>query len=185
MITWYRIKSNLLSFLSDIRVYPGGVIFAGESSYQIKGKETREITDIIEPGDILLRRYSHYLGSILIKGYFSHAAIYIGDNSIIHMLGSGITLEDILTFLRCDDICVLRYKNKELINLAIEKAKKDLSNNIQYDYNFDGEDMTKFYCTEFVDNLFECPIKNKIGNNKVVLPDHFLNSDKFTKIWGR
>ena len=107
-MNWYAIKSKLLSFFSDIRIYPGGIVFAGDSSYKVKGPDMRQVLDRVLPGDILLRRYSHYLGSVLIKGHFSHAGIYVGNNKVVHMLGSGITEEDILTFLRCDDICIMR-----------------------------------------------------------------------------
>jgi len=86
---WYNFKKWFLRWFSDIRLYKGGIIFFGDSHYDIKGKETREILDIIQPGDVFLRRYDHYLGSILIQGYWSHAGIYVGDNSVIHMIGKG------------------------------------------------------------------------------------------------
>ena len=79
---WYNFKKWFLRFFSDIRLYKGGLIICGDSHYKIKGKETREILDIIQHGDVILRRYDHYLGSVLISGYYSHAAIYIGKNII-------------------------------------------------------------------------------------------------------
>ena len=182
-MNWYDIKAKLLSFFSDIRIYPGGVVLAGDSSYKVKGPDMRQVLDHVMPGDILLRRYSHYLGSVLIKGYFSHAAVYVGNNKVIHMLGSGITEEDILTFLRCDDICILRAKDEVLDDAAIDRAKKFLANGIEYDYNFDTESPEKFYCTEFVDNCFEYIIKKEKTDGGYILPDDFLRSPHIDLIW--
>lgn len=182
---WYKIKSSLLSFFSDIRIYPGGIIIAGDSYYKLKGDETRQILNILKPGDVMLRRYSHYLGSVLIKGYFSHAAIYVGDDQVIHMLGSGINKEDILTFLRCDDICILRSINKDITDFAVSKAYKFLAGGIEYDYDFDDKKPDKFYCTEFVDNIFNYPVKNTVSKNNVILPDDFLKCKYFETVWKR
>lgn len=169
----YAVKSALVSFVADIRLYKGGIILFGDSHYGIKGPQTRNILDVIEPGDVVLRTYNNYLGSILTKGYWSHAAIYVGDNKIIHMLGNGITSEDILTFTRCDDVIILRSKNKDLVSSAIEKANSYLAEGIDYDYSFDKK-ADKFYCTEFVWQCFGCPDMKDAG--RFILPDDFLNS---------
>lgn len=177
---YQEIKSKIISFFADIRLYIGGFILFGDSSYKIKGPQMREILDILKPGDILLRRYSHYLGSLIIPGYFSHAAIYIGNNEIIHMLGAGINKEDILTFLRCDDIAILRTSEDEAKE-AVYQAKAYYIAGIKYDFNFDDKP-DRFYCTEFIDNLFNYPIKKQIGK-KIIMPDNFLNSNFFEIVW--
>ena len=181
-MSWYTIKSKLLSFFSDIRIYPGGIIIAGDSHYDVKGPDMRKVLDCIQPGDILLRRYSHYLGSVLIKGHFSHAAIYVGDNNVIHMLGEGINKEDILTFMRCDDIAVLRHKKSNIVENAISKAYGFLVAGIEYDYDFDTSKPDKFYCTEFVDSCFNYVIRDN-QKDDYVLPDDFLKSQYLDLIW--
>lgn len=183
-MNFYSIKSDLLSFFANIRIYPGGIIIAGDSHYEVKGPDMRAILNNIQPGDLLLRRYSHYLGSVLIKGYFSHAALYVGDNNVIHMLGRGITKEDILTFMRCDDICILRFDDAEKIPAAIEKAYGFFNEGIEYDYDFDSESPSKFYCTEFTDNVFGYPVKSsKRTKDPAILPDDFLTNPHFKLIW--
>lgn len=182
-MSWYKIKSKIMNFFGDIRIYPGGIIIAGDSHYDFKGPHMRAVLNNIQRGDVLLRRYSHYLGSVLIKGYFSHAAIYVGDNSIIHMLGGGIDKEDILTFMRCDDLCILRHDDSELITVAVDKACGFFNQGIEYDYNFDTASSSKFYCTEFVDNCFDYPVKNEKTNGTYILPDDYLKSSQFKLIW--
>jgi uncharacterized protein YycO len=182
-MSFYKIKSKLLSFFSDIRIYPGGIILAGDSHYKMKGLDMRAVLNNLQAGDIMLRRYSHYLGSVLIKGYFSHAAIYVGENNVIHMLGEGITEEDILTFMRCDDMAILRYRNASKVETAINRAKKLLKEGIDYDYNFDTESSSKFYCTEFVDSIFDYPIRDSNKDKKIILPDDYLDCLDFRLIW--
>lgn len=169
----YNIKASVVSFIADIRLYKGGIILYGDSHYDVKGPHVRNIVDALEPGDILLRTYKHYLGSKLTKGYWSHAAMFVGGNDVIHMLGDGITKEDILTFTRCDDVAILRATEPELISIAIEKANFYMDKDIDYDYNFDKK-ADKFYCTEFVWQCYGCPVIAGLG--KFILPDDFLNS---------
>jgi len=176
-----RFKDKLIAWAADIRIYFGGIILFGDSHYQIKGHHMREILGILEPGDVLLRRYSHYIGSLLVPGYWSHAAFYSGDDDVIHMLGKGITKEDILTFMRCDDIGILRCKNNNLIQPAIGKAEELHEQKIGYDYDFKC-DNKNLYCSEFIYSIFGEP--EEIKFSKFVLPDDLM-CNLFTLLWKR
>ena len=176
-----RFKDKVISWAADIRIYLGGIILFGDSHYQIKGHHMRDILNVLEPGDVLLRRYSHYVGSLLVPGYWSHAAVYEGDEQVIHMLGNGITREDILTFMRCDDIGILRCQKKELISPAIEKARDLYKQKIGYDYDFKC-DNKNLYCSELIYNIFGEPDEIKFG--KFVLPDDLM-CNLFVLLWKR
>lgn len=182
MNTFYKIKSAFLSWFSDIRFYKGGIILFGDSHYELKGPDIRAIINHLQPGDIMLRRYNHYLGSVFIPGYWSHMALYLGDNTVIHMLGEGVTKEDILTFTRADDLCILRARDPELIEYALIKAENIYCKHIEYDYNFDFEDGTKMSCTELGLICFNYPPFNSRSNKKMVLPDDYLDSI-FDIVW--
>jgi len=183
MGTLYDMKASVISWFADIRIYKGGFVLFGPSSYQLKGNTMRQILNQIQPGDILLRRYSHYVGSLLISGYFSHAAIYVGDNEIIHMLGDGIDKEDILVFLRCDGIALLRPKTPELAQKIVQNAKMYFDLRIRYDYDFNTRDSDKFYCTEFVDKCADNIVLKSLKKRKAIIPDDFLNETLFDIIW--
>jgi hypothetical protein len=178
----YNISKNVISFVADIRIYKGGFILFGSSSYKVNGVEMREIISILKPGDILLRRYDHYLGSITIPGYYSHAALYCGDNYIIHMLGKGVTKEDILTFLRCDDITILRHNDEQQIQKAIKTAQEVLEKKVAYDYSFDP-DTHKFYCTELIDYCYNFIISSTKEKDHTILPDDLLHVSEFSRLW--
>jgi hypothetical protein len=183
----YNIKSKFIAWVADIRIYawPMFFIFAGDSHYKIKGPDQRKILTLLKPGDILLRRYNHYLGSLTIKGYWSHAALYVGDDQVIHMLAEGTVKEDILTFMRCDNIMILRLKDTDVPVKAIEKAYKFLKEGIEYDYDFDYSSPKRLYCTEMVDNCIGYVIKKTYPEEKFILPDHFKSciGTVFEFIW--
>lgn len=173
---WWK---SLLTFISDIRLYPGGIVLFGASSYKIKGPHMRAILEVLKPGDVLLRRYAHYFGSLMVPGFWSHAAVYVGDNKVIHMLGAGITEEDILTFMRCDAIKILRFNDPSKVEPAIQKAKEYLSKGGDYDFGFIQGD-EDLYCSELVFMIYDCPEAIKYKN--YILPDD-LECPCFDIIW--
>jgi hypothetical protein len=178
----YNIKRIFVSWFADIRFYKGGIILFGDSHYKIKGWHMRKVLETIQPGDIFLRKYDHYLGSVLIKGFWSHAAVYIGENSVLHMLADGITSEDILTFLRADHIMILRAKDKLMAARICDRAKVLAERYIEYDYDFNSTDTSKLYCTEFVDVCADGIIK-ACTKGDIILPDDFLKCSALEKIW--
>lgn len=178
----YNVKKSVVSWAADIRFYKGGLILFGSSYYKLKGPHVRTIVTLVKPGDILLRKYDHYLGSRIIPGFWSHAAIYAGNNEVIHMLGDGITLEDILTFTRGDHMMILRHKDKDKADIAAFLARKYLEKKIEYDYNFDEKETNRMYCTEFV-NVCYSEIVNPYISGTDIMPDDFLKVPELQKIW--
>jgi len=124
--------AGLMHFLSDLKVYrwPMFVLY-DPGSYLVKGEDARKAIDTVKPGDILLRRYQHYLNGYFIPGYFSHAGLYLGNvdpddikmvpsgsgqdhfragkQMVVHALGEGVLMEDLLSFCRCDQMAILRF----------------------------------------------------------------------------
>jgi uncharacterized protein YycO len=173
---FYKVKSKVLKFMSDIRVYPLGLVLYGETGYKVKGDHIRKILNIIEPGDVLLTRYDHYLGYKLnVLGYYGHAGIYVGDDRVIHMMGDGIQNEDILTFTRKDHIMVLRSKDSDASIIAVGNAIELWESNTQYDYDFSEFNKT-LYCSELVWEVYEKPSEVKKSMGKYVMPDDLICS---------
>ena len=179
---FYKAKSKVLHFMSDIRVYPLGLVLYGQTGYKVKGPHTRIILDAIKPGDVLLTRYDHYLGYIVNAiGFWGHAGIYVGDDRVIHMLGDGIQNEDILTFCRKDHIMILRPKDQSKVESAVQKAKELYFQNVQYDYDFSEFNKT-LYCSELVFDVYEKP--EEVEHGTWVLPDNLICPffDKILKV---
>lgn len=170
-----------VGFIANIRVYWGGFVLWGGSSYKVKGHDMRKILETLQPGDVLLRVYQHYIGSIFVPGFWSHAAIYIGNDSVIHMLGHGICKEDILTFMRCDGIVVLRCNKPGMIEPAIAKANYYLNAGTDYDFGFIRGD-TSLYCSEMIYHCFEKDPLIKF--DKYILPDDLI-CELFNVVYGK
>jgi len=146
--------------------------------HKVKGYHVRKIMDVVEPGDILLRRFDGYLNTRFTPGFFSHAGLYVGDNQMVHSTSAGCIKEDILDFCRADAICVLRlYVPGED---PITKANMMCKMEIPYDYNFSSVN-DSYYCTELVDMIQNHPFKNdytEIAGNRILTPDSIYNSKK-------
>jgi len=177
------IKKSLINFFGNIRLYYGGIVFFGDSHYKLKGPSLRKILDLLQPGDIVLRRHDHYVSSMFIKGNFSHAGLYVGNNKVIHVIGSGILKEDILTFMRADAFAIVRFTNNEIIPKAVEKAYIQLGKNIEYDYDFDKNSPEQFYCSEFTDYCFDYKLRDNISKTFIYPDDYLVPSDFFKIIW--
>ena len=189
---FYSAKRFILTIFGDIKVikWPS-FIFYQPTSYKVKGWQTREIMQLISPGDIIMRSYDDYLdGHFIPKGESkcSHSGLYIGDGKIVHSIAEGSILDDIIDFCRTDRIVVLRPSNGQ--EWAVEHAKKCIDDKIEYDFNFDpGEG--KYYCHEFTAScyphlnieLLRKRILGVINSPKAYLADSFYTNNNFSKIY--
>jgi len=176
-----NIKRNIIKSFGNIRLYNGGIVFWGKSGYRINGTDQRQILDELQPGDIIFRRYKHYIGSILVPGYWSHVGLYIGEPYyIIHAAGGGVIKEDILTFMRTDSLALMRCMDGTLIKPAIEYTKEKLDAQTPYDYDFMPEN-DALYCSELIWECFDKPECTKY-KGKYVIPDDILSVEHFEMI---
>ena len=179
MNIWFNIKKVFLTWFGDILIYPYPMfIMFGHTSYEMKGEDVRKVINTLQPGDILLRRYNHYISGLMIPGYFTHAAIYIGDNKVIHMLGKGIDKQDILTFCRCDDLAIIHCDEEQISKAAIKKAVSLYKEDIKYDYDFDFSDDVNMSCTEIINYIYKNPKMDR--KKKYIIPDDYLTLDEST-----
>ena len=167
----FKLKKRFIKWAADIRLYKGGLILFGNSHYRLKGEDVRRVITTIKPGDVLLRRYDHYLGGLLTPGFYTHAAIVSEYDRVIHMLAGGICDEDILTFCRTDHVLILRPTDPALAKRIVRGAKWYRKANIEYDYDFVSTNKA-FYCTELV--WVCCDKSPEIEFDKYILPDDFI-----------
>ena len=151
-----KIPKALIKFTGNTMLskYPPWVIYKPDI-HRVRGADVRRVLDIVEAGDILLRRFDGYLSTILTPGYWGHAGLYVGRNQVVHAISQGTIQEDILNFLRTDAVCVLTLKDitADEITEAILKAKAAANKNIEYDFDF-SECNEKYYCTELINAVF-------------------------------
>jgi len=124
------------------------------SEYEMDGIHIKKALDILKPGDIVLRGYNHYLDGYFIDDplSYSHGAVYIGDNIIVHAVAEGVSEINAVDFMKCDRICIIRPDHGQ--DKAIEKAKKFVEDNIPYDFYF-KHGSSSLYCFELCYYCYE------------------------------
>ena len=156
LIFIYKNWINILTAIGNIKIFntPFYILYdPREYDYKIRGYQIRHIKSLLKPGDIILRKYDHYLDGFLIPGKYSHSSLYIGNNTIIHAVAEGVKKIDLIDFCQCDGICVLRCKNEDVSKQAIINAKLNLGK--PYDFKFNTNDSSEFYCHELVRTCFK------------------------------
>lgn len=181
----YKIQSKFFRFVGDIKCSGWQHPFwftINAKNYLLKGYHYREVEKIIQPGDILIRRFEGYVDKWFIPGFWNHAGIYIGDNKVVHAISEGVMQEDLIDFMRTDHFVVLRLK-EEIIKLDIDtihNVVKKASSLIgrPYDFSFDFADTNKFSCTEVVAYCYDGFIfgKKRFGRYSVVADDIVAHS---------
>jgi len=147
--------------------------------HSVKGYQVRKILEILEPGDILLRRNALYLNTLFMP-YWGHAGLYIGDNKVIHSLGQGVIKEDILDFCRTDSISVQRITNMEELDALVKQSIKFAEEKLGSEYDFEFElGNNKYSCTELINSCYPFIFKDdyeEVMGNLVITPKGIYNS---------
>ena len=143
-----KIWVKFIIFFGSIKIFkfPMFIVY-DPSEYEIDGAHMKKALDLLKPGDIVLRGYNHYLDGYFIddpNGY-SHGAVYIGNDTIVHAVAKGVSEINSIDFMKCDRICIIRPNRGQ--NEAIEKAKKFAADNVPYDFYF-KHGSSALYCFE-------------------------------------
>lgn len=185
----YRLQRKLFTFLGDIKVFGWKHPLWFEVNahgYRLKGEHYRTIHKLIQPGDILIRRFDGYLSSYMIPGFWNHAGIYIGDDGnkpeqVIHAVSEGVIQEDLLNFMRADHMAVLR-PQKRNYQEAVDKAKSIVGK--PYDFGFDFQDANRFSCTELVAHCYPGLVEgSKKFGKQVIIADDFYGCNDMITVW--
>lgn len=188
---WYRLKKATLTVFGDVKVFIGPLwIVYQPKSFQIKGVETRYISSIVEPGDVVMRAFINYLdGYFIPKGASkcSHSGLYVGAGKVIHSIAEGAQEIDLIDFCRTDRIVVLRPNQGQA--WAIQHAKKCADKAIPYDFDF-SPGPGKYYCHELTASCFPdlgiCQLSRKIfgilDSPMAYLADSFYTNPNFQHI---
>ncbi len=105
------------------------LFYYDEKPERYRYKECRHIKEIIETGDVLLRRHDHYIDGLILlqNAYYSHAGIARKDDvtgavTVYHAIGAKGVTEDVLeNFSRCDDLAILRFNGNKNLGRFLKK----------------------------------------------------------------
>ena len=170
--------------------FPLFVVYDNDE-YKMAGCKIKQATEILKPGDIVLRGYDHYLDGHFINGDYSHGAIYVGNDTIIHAVSPKVEEIHPITFMMCDRIVILRPKDQSLVAEAVERAKELCDGDTSYDFDFNTGDSTEVYCFELVARCYpEIDFKryeqNFIGGilkRETYLASSFTENDQLERVF--
>lgn len=185
----YEIQKALFTFIGNIRwhglLHPFWMTI-NATTFQLKGRHYRTVEQLIQPGDILVRRFEGYIDRFLIPGFWNHAGIYVGeinnkDYQVVHALSDGVVVDDLIDFMRADHLIVLRVpegKQKE----ALIRAKSIIGR--EYDFAFNFKETLRFSCTELIGYCYQNTIvgKKRFGRMTIV-GDDIVNTTSLKVIW--
>jgi len=96
---WYE---TFLTWFGDLKFFKVPPILVYDpGSYKVKGEDTREVIDIIQKGDIVLRAYDNYVDGLFIPGLFSHVGFYYGNATEANRKSAGTIIDDNPDKLAC------------------------------------------------------------------------------------
>lgn len=114
---------------------------------KVDGARMFKVMSVLQPGDILMRGWRHYLNGKFIPGDYSHGGLYAGDNTVIHAVPEGVVPCNLLDFINADRICILRPVNPNIAPAALALAKDFADRKTPYDFKMtEGQDA--LYCFE-------------------------------------
>lgn len=174
----YKIQKSIFRFIGDIKWHGLSHPFwftINAKTFQLKGSHYRELEQLIQPGDIIIRRFEGYVDKWLIPGWFNHAGIYVGSlnsrkHKIIHAISDGVVVDDLIDFMRTDHMIVLRAP-QEFREEAIGRAEAAVGS--EYDFAFDFNETLRFSCTELISHCYPGHIagKKRFGRMTIVADD--------------
>jgi len=169
----YVLAKFVIGLFGNVQFFrsPFFCLLWGNTHYKVRGDEARVILNKLRMGDVLLCRFDRYVSGWLIPGFWTHVALYVGKNKVIHARTKGVVEDDILTFLRTDYVAVLRFPvDKERRLKAVETARSFIGK--EYDFVFDTVDDERLYCSELVRRCY--PDVGDMGEG-VIPPDRMLD----------
>ncbi len=160
-----------------------------------------EISRKMRPLDILLRRQSSNPANLIIPGYWSHAAVWLGTEeqlreadlwdhpaikdfqeeimqgkSIYEARYNGLNFTTLEDFLNLDEAAVLRVKDlrlEEIENVALIYRRLSQQRYKPYDYGFDLMTPERVVCTEIIFQSYAHINwpRNRVAGRTVLRPD--------------
>lgn len=194
----YKIQKALFRFIGDLKwhgLFHPFWFTINAKTFRLKGKHYRKVEQLIQPGDIILRRFEGYVDKWLIPGWFNHAGIYIDkvedkDHQVIHAISDGVVVDDLIDFVRTDHLIVLRAP-EDYRERAIRCAKDAIGKD--YDFAFDFNNSLRFSCTELIYSCYN--LTHRAGRGKhlikgktrfgryTIVADDIVNTPALKVIW--
>jgi hypothetical protein len=116
---WYRFKKHVVLFLTGIDYDP--------HVHRLDDEAVRKLSEVLRPGDVILRRTDGTTSNWVIPGYWGHAALYAGDGKIVDATTHDVREVDLAEFCSEGDAAIVvrpKGMSQQQIAEAIEFAAR-------------------------------------------------------------
>lgn len=185
----FKLQKYIFRFIGDIKW--AGILHPfwftiNAVTFRLKGRHYRDLEQLIQPGDILIRRFEGYIDKWLIPGWWNHAGIYIGeidgkDHKVVHAISDGVIVDDLIDFMRTDHMIVLRAMDGKQEE-ALMRAKSAIGK--KYDFAFNFKETLRFSCTELISYCYPWVINGKRRFGRItIVADDIVKTPSLEVIW--
>ena len=112
---------------------------------KVRACHVRRLLELVQPGDVVCRKYCWYLDAYLIPGKYSHSGVVVSDHRMVHSVSEGVTFIDPMDFIKDTDGFVLIRPSADAE--MVTAAAMDMVGK-PYDFMFDLLDKDAMYCHE-------------------------------------
>lgn len=145
----YFVASKILTYFGDLR-------YDMKYTFKIHECDVKTAMQLLQAGDVILTRTEHTFSELAIQGYWSHAALYVGDGLVMEAISDGVVKHGIYdALMHCDHFCVLRPSVLKDCEIQQAVAKALTLEGTLYDFFFDGRDKTMLFCSELIEVVYE------------------------------
>ena len=150
---------------------------------------------VYKNGDIVFRLGDSSVSNLVMiadeQSKYSHVGIIVVENGmpmVVHACPPDLNVISSNNKLKKDSINVFfsfnnavngalyRLKDNNIAARAANEAKRLYNDGVMFDYNFDINDTTEFYCTEFIEYVYEKSGVSIIGDkhHSVIIPGIYI-----------
>ncbi|TWU49648.1 YiiX/YebB-like N1pC/P60 family cysteine hydrolase [Rubripirellula reticaptiva] len=112
------------------------------------------MSNLLKPGDVFVTRKDAAVTNYFLPGFWPHAAMYVGSDSVVESLKDGVRVRTMDSPLGNDAVALIRPSLETgLIDRAILRAHSHVGK--PYDFDFDFTRADRMVCTEVVYRSYE------------------------------
>ncbi|MGB7329382.1 MAG: YiiX/YebB-like N1pC/P60 family cysteine hydrolase [Rubripirellula sp.] len=112
------------------------------------------LSALLKPGDVFVTRKDAAVTNYFLPGFWPHAAMYVGNDSVVESLKDGVRVRTMESPLGNDAVALIRPSLETgLIDQAIVRAHSHVGK--PYDFDFDFTRADRMVCTEVVYRSYE------------------------------
>ena len=112
------------------------------------------LEQLSRPGDVFVTRKESAVTNYFLPGYWPHAALHVGEGSVIESLKDGVRRRGLDSPFGNDAVCMIRPRvEPDIVAQAIGRAETHIGK--PYDFDFDFTRSDRLVCTEVVYRGFE------------------------------